>query len=186
MKNFLDQFYTIDEKTRNYIIEIALQDYDEIFNTWDSAVYNIRDLDSSLKTFLEDCFYDIANEHGVTLRFNMNDEVKDQKREKNIEQGIRNYFHYNLFLTRKEFTQKRKRALLYIVFSFLFTLVSFFVQYVDNDMFAYKFVSLSLTVGGWVFMWEAFSMLFINSSDLRRKRKQYERILESTVVFMYQ
>ncbi len=49
---FLDQFYTIDPNSSDYIIEINLENYDDIFNTWDSSVYNIRDLDSSLKSFL--------------------------------------------------------------------------------------------------------------------------------------
>ena len=40
--NFLDQFYTIDQDSGDYLIDIALKDYDEVFNTWDSSVYNIE------------------------------------------------------------------------------------------------------------------------------------------------
>lgn len=95
-RNFSDQFYTIDPVTDDYIIEIALNSYDDIFNNWDSSVYNIRDLDSSLKSFLEECSFDIDLRSKVTLRFQMQDESQNQNTEKTVIAGLRNFFNYRL------------------------------------------------------------------------------------------
>ncbi|MTI80890.1 MAG: hypothetical protein FH758_08405 [Firmicutes bacterium] len=183
--NFLDQFYTIDTNTGDYIIEIALDNYDDIFNSWDSSVYNIRDLDSSLKSFLEDCSSDIDLRKNIILRFNIKHQEKDTVREKNIEEGIRNYFSYCLHITMNRFHERRKRTALYVLVSLIFTMMSlYFRSIVDNEI-VYELVLLSLTVGGWVFLWEAFSLLFIQSSDLWKKKKRYKRLSESPMIFIY-
>ncbi|MDL4843098.1 hypothetical protein [Aquibacillus rhizosphaerae] len=183
--NFLDQFYTYDAETGKYIIEIALNDYDDIFNSWDSSVYNIRDLDSSLKSFLEECSADIAKSKDIILRFNIKNQIKDMEREKKIEQGIRNYFNYCKYITKNQFSFRRKRSFFYILASLFFTIVSYFLQNIVDNEFVKEIVLLGLTVGGWVFLWEAFSLLFIQSIDLSKKKKQYKRILAAPIKFKY-
>ncbi|GAA0497905.1 hypothetical protein GCM10008986_26170 [Salinibacillus aidingensis] len=184
-QNFMDQFYTIDQETGEYIIEISLQNYDDVFNTWDSSVYNIRDLDSSLKSFLEECSYDIDSKRSIKLRFNMSNQNKDEKMEALIAEGIRNYFQYSHYITKKRFSEKRKRSIIYIILSLLFTIVSYFFKATNESELVGEIISLSLTVGGWVFLWETFSLLFIQSSDLRKQKKQYRRIFTAPILFRY-
>lgn len=182
---FLDQFYTIDPDSGKYIIEVNLKKYDDIFNTWDSSVYNIRDLDSSLKSFLEECSHDIESQKDIKLRFNMKKQERDTNKEENIEKGIRNYSSYILYTIKRDFSNMRKRILLYILVSVLFTISSFYLQITDNNKIIYEILLLSVTVGGWVFLWEAFSLIFMQSSDLWKKRKQYKRIMNAPIVFRY-
>ncbi|QHS24215.1 hypothetical protein GWK91_15500 [Virgibacillus sp. MSP4-1] len=184
-QNFMDQFYTIDQETGEYIIEISLQNYDDVFNTWDSSVYNIRDLDSSLKSFLEECSYDIDSKRSIKLRFNMNNQNKDEKMEALIAEGIRNYFQYSHYIMKKRFSEKRKRSIIYIILSLLFTIVSYFFKAANESELVGEIISLSLTVGGWVFLWETFSLLFIQSSDLRKQKKQFRRIFTAPILFRY-
>lgn len=183
--NFLDQFYTIDPESGDYIIEVNLENYDDIFNTWDSSVYNIRDLDSSLKSFLEECSHDIKSQNNIQLRFNMQKQERNIDMEKNIEKGIRNYFNYILYTTKRDFLNIRNKVFLYIIVSVLFTTLSFYLQISDNAKVINEIISLSVTVSGWVFLWEAFSLIFIQSSDLWKKRKQYKRILSAPIVYRY-
>lgn len=183
--NFLDQFYTIDEVTGDYIIEIALKNYDDIFNSWDSSVYNIRDLDSSLKSFLEDCSNDISRSNRIKLRFNIEHQDPDSAMEDNIKKGIKNYFRYRLFVIQNQFIMRRKRTIIYILVALLFTVFSFYFTDNSKTGVLHEVVLLSLTVGGWVFLWEAFSLFFIQRSELYRKRKQYKRIIEAPIYFKY-
>ncbi len=183
--NFLDQFYTIDPKTGDYIVEIALKDYDDIFNSWDSSLYNIRDLDSSLKSFLVDCSYDIDDNKKIILRFNMQNEKKDLVMEKNIENGIRNYFAYCIYMLKKAYTERKKMALVYIFASLVFTATSVYLKSIVEQGFVLELILLSLTVGGWVFLWEAFSRFFIQSNDVWKRRKQFERLIKAPMIFNY-
>ncbi|MGP4081409.1 hypothetical protein ACTWQL_16005 [Pseudalkalibacillus sp. R45] len=184
-KSYLDQFYTIDPEAGDYFIEIAIRDYDDIFNNWDSSVYNLRDLDSSLKSFLEDCSQDIALNKSVVLRFNIEDEKKEPNLEKTIVQGIRNYFDYNYHIMKKKLSDRWRKTLSYVLISVLFTTVSLYFKTSMQSEVVDQIILQGLTVGGWVFLWEAFSMLFIQSSDLLKKRKQYRRLLAAPIKFRY-
>ncbi|MTI80341.1 MAG: hypothetical protein FH758_05565 [Firmicutes bacterium] len=183
--NFLDQFYTIDPHTGDYIIEITLTNYDDIFNSWDSSVYNIRDLDSSLKSFIEDCSSDIDLRKNIILRFNIWHQDKDTVREKIIVEGICTYFYYCLHITRNRFHERIKRAAFYVLTSLVFTIMSIYFRSIVKNEMIHELVLLSLTVGGWVFLWEAFSLLFIQSSELWKKKKQYKRLLGAPMIFKY-
>ncbi|MUK87941.1 hypothetical protein GMD78_05955 [Ornithinibacillus sp. L9] len=182
---FLEQFYTIDPITGDYMIDISVQGYHDVFTSLKPSVYNIIDLNANIKSFLEDCMNDIPSHQKIALEFNMADEIKDVRMEKEIEEGIRNYFSFQLFLLDNEFITKRKRMVLYISVSFLFTVPSIFFQTLQHDEILWKLFILSLTVGGWIFLWEAFSLLFIDRSKVLKKRKQYKRIVHASILFNY-
>ncbi|HAJ70162.1 MAG: hypothetical protein ACTHVM_04150 [Alkalibacterium gilvum] len=183
--NFLDQFYTIDQDSGDYLIDIALKDYDEVFNTWDSSVYNIRDLDSSLKSFLDEFSYEIESKHKIKLIFNMQDEKKDAEMEKTIRNGVRNHFSYLYFLTTKHTKRNRNKAFVYIFVSILFTILTTYLQNAVGGNLIQDVLLLNLTVGSWVFLWEAFSILFMQRSDVIKRRKHYERIVNAPIEFRY-
>ncbi|MER2064535.1 MAG: hypothetical protein ABS873_07765 [Alkalibacterium sp.] len=183
--NFLDQFYTIDPESGDYIIDIALKDYDEVFNTWDSSVYNIRDLDSSLKSFLDEFSYEIDSKNKIKLIFNMQDEKKDKEMETTIKNGVRNHFKYRYFSTTKQTSRNRNKSFVYILVSVLFTVLTTYLQIGEESRLVQELLLLNLTVGSWVFLWEAFSILFMQRSDLTKRRKHYERIVTAPIEFRY-
>lgn len=184
-RSYLEQFYTVDEESGDYIIEIAIQEYDDIFNNWDSSVYNIRDLDSSLKAFIEECSRDIDINKKISLRFNIRKETKDPKLEETISNGISNFFEYYWYITKRQLRERNKKAILFILISAAFTVTSFLLKNdIDPKLFQH-FILESLTVGGWIFMWEAFSHLFIQSNDQRKKKKEYKRLIKAPMLFRY-
>lgn len=97
--HFFDTFYTIDPETGHYVIDIDLN-YKSIYH-WDSFMYVIRDLDSNLILFLEKYGNDIALTKRVILRLNLHSPKKDLYLERKIEKGIRRYFEYCKFTTKK-------------------------------------------------------------------------------------
>ncbi|MTI65332.1 MAG: hypothetical protein FH753_01885 [Firmicutes bacterium] len=184
-KNYLEQFYTIDRDTGKIIIEISIEDYNDIFNSWDSSVYNVRDLDSSLKTFLQDCSYDIDLYHDIILRFNLYEEDRDPKVEETITKGIRNYFRYYFHVTKNRVSAKRKKSLLHILISVMFITVSYILKDTLHQDIFNNVLLQGLAVGGWVFLWEAFSVLFIQNSDMVKTKKEYKRLLNAPMEFRY-
>ncbi|HEU5141074.1 MAG TPA: hypothetical protein VFT51_13955 [Bacillales bacterium] len=185
-RHFLDQFYTIDSETGDYIIEISLNSYDDVFNSWDSSVYNIRDLDSSLKSFLEECSHDIDLRSKVTLRFHMRDESGKPATENTVVGGLRNYFNYRLHFLRKHAYQERKKVLGYIAVSLVLTFFSFYLPAVIEMGIVRKVFLQGLQLGGWVFLWEAFTLLFLQGGTARKKRKEYKRLLDAPIRFRYE
>lgn len=182
---FLDQFYTVNPETGDYMIDISIKSYDDIFNSWDSSVYNIRDLDSSLKMFLEDCSRDIDLNSKIALRFYIHKETKDKETEETVTQGMRNYFNFVSYKTRKKLLETRKKAVTYIGLSIIFAVMSFIFQSTMQTQILHQLLFQSLTVGAWVFLWEAFSVMFIQSNDLLKKKKEYKRLLKAPMKFEY-
>ncbi|WP_261132304.1 hypothetical protein [Bacillus sp. Marseille-Q3570] len=138
-----------------------------------------------MKSFLEDCSQDIALNNNVVLRFNIEDEQKEPSLEKTIVQGIRNYFDYNYHIMKKKLEERWRKTLLYVLISVLFTAASLYFKNTMESEMVDHIILQGLTVGGWVFLWNAFSMLFIQSSDLLKKRKQYRRLLTTPIKFRY-
>lgn len=184
-KHYLDQFYTVDKETGDFLIEIKLKEYDDIFNNWDSSLYNVRDLDRSLKSFISDCSQDIDLNRNVGLRFHLSKEEPDHEKEETILEGIHNYYEYLLFVEQKQLASKRRQAFLFILISSLFILGSFYLRNATGLALFQHFLLESITVGSWIFMWEAFYMLFINSRDELRKQKEYKRLVRAPVFYSY-
>ncbi|WP_226577590.1 hypothetical protein [Halobacillus litoralis] len=184
-RNFLDQFYTIDPETGEYIIEIGLNSYDDIFNSWDSSVYNIRDLDASLKSFLEECSYDIDLRNVITLRFHMQNEKEDVNVEDTVIAGLRNYFNYRLHFIKKEMDQQRKKVVSYVVVSLVLTFFSLYLPKVIEGEIMFKIILQAIQLGGWVFLWEAFTIGFLQGRGPRKVRKEYKRLLDAPIRFQY-
>jgi hypothetical protein len=41
-------------------------------------------------------------------------------------------------------------------------------------------------IGAWVLMWEAFHNTFLSTSAIRKKSKEYKRLLQSKIYFYYE
>lgn len=77
--DYLQKIYDKNPVTGNYIIEVALDKYTDVFNDWDHASYKKRDMDPDLAYFLEDCADDIPSKHKFDICFYVPKEVKDKR-----------------------------------------------------------------------------------------------------------
>jgi hypothetical protein len=184
-EDFLAQFYTIDEDSKKYIIDVELEDYHDIFNDWESGVYNFRSLDSSLKKFLEGCSRDIDLKYDLILRFNLHDEKRNKETEATIKENIDNYFDYVRYNLKQELNTRIKKIIFYIIFYLFFMFLSFYLQSTPGTNIVNNILLQGLTVGSWVFLWEVFSILFFNSDRLWQRKKEYKRLLEAEIRFNY-
>lgn len=55
----LEKIYERNPENGNFIIEISLDNYAEIFNEWDHAPFKRKDINPELLNFLEDSIDDI-------------------------------------------------------------------------------------------------------------------------------
>lgn len=169
----------------NYIIDIALNNYEDIFNSWDSSSYGLRDLNSSLKAFILESSYRINLNHKLTFRFNIKQNIKDFNMEKLLKQSIINHFEYSLLIYNKRLYENRKRTIYYSLTSIFFIILSIYLQSLSRTTFFEEIILYSFTIGSWVFLWEAISIVFIQRRELLNNKKHYKRLLNSTIVYRY-
>lgn len=183
--DYLQKIYERNPITGNYIIEVALDKYTDVFNDWDYASYKKRDMDPELAYFLEDCADDIPGKYGLDICFYIPKEIKDKRREEVIVVGIKTYYSFYLHSELKVLRATYKRIFLYILTSFLILLTKMFLVSVSKPTVLFNTISESMNIGGWVFLWEALSLVFINRSDSIENTEKYKRFVNSNIYFKY-
>lgn len=183
MKNeILKKFYATNPITNEYIIELGANSYNDIFNSWDSSKQEIRDLNSEMKSYIESCSYDIDLRHNVILGLKVHEQQNEQM-EKTIMASIYNYFGYMVLSFNKLIWARCKTAAFFVLVSIMFLIFTILIQEKATESVAYGLAFQSLTIGGWVFLWEAISMILIRGSEVQERRKIYKRLLNAKILF---
>lgn len=185
-RSYIKQFYKLNQETGRYIIEVSLDNYNEVFNGWDPSPIKRRDLDPEVKDFILNCSDDLPLNFEIELKFYVPKSQLDKEKEALTIDGVKNNFNFFILLARKELMNNRKKTIKYITLSILFLLLSYFS---DKAIFFGLFSTIlkeGLFVGGWVFMWEAFSIIFFSDSEMYSDIKHYNRLLDSPIIFEYQ
>lgn len=185
-KNYLKQIYKVNPETQAFIIEVSLDEYNEVFNGWDPSPIKRRDIDPDLLHFIEECALDIPLKYSLELQFYLPKTQYDQKKEELTRTGIQNNFHFIIHFIKKELSQIGKKILMYIMMSFVFLALA----YMSRNHIPLNIVTTTLLeglfIGGWVFLWEAFSLFFFSRQEINTRLRRYERFLNAPIHFIYQ
>jgi hypothetical protein len=182
-KSYLKKIYRYNEENHTFVAEISLEYYLELFNPWDAASIKKKDLDPELVSYLEDVSDDIPLKEKLAIVFVMPKQVQNEEME-NISRGVFvEYFNFLIHYNRKTQRKSLKQAIYYIITSFTFVALAYFLR-IDDTMFI-EILSEGLFIGGWVFMWEAISIIFFKSSFIRRQSKRYQRLSNSNITYEY-
>ncbi|KKU78715.1 MAG: hypothetical protein UY04_C0028G0007 [Parcubacteria group bacterium GW2011_GWA2_47_7] len=177
------QIYRTHEDTNRLMIEVALDNYEDMFNEWDPAPFKRRDIDPDLRTFLEQCSDEISLKHPIAIAlFLPKGEVDPEKQEKCIE-GLHNFFKFNHYLSIKELRVSLKNALKYFLFGAAFLAIAVTFEYLFEKTVLFGILGQGLFIGGWVFLWEALTLLAFKNAELRHNIREWERFLDAPVVF---
>jgi predicted membrane channel-forming protein YqfA (hemolysin III family) len=98
---------------------------------------------------------------------------------------IKNNFRMNLFFINQNLKNNNKKIATYILMGVLFLLTAYLIPESKDLSLLISLLMEGLFVGGWVFLWEAFSIFFFGSRELKDKKKRYFRYLESEIFFKY-
>lgn len=120
----------------------------------------------------------------MELCFYLPEDKKDIKKEKDSKATIINNFRMDLHLINRDLKLNNKKSLIYIMMGLIFLLPTVLLKNSDFNLWLDMLLQ-GFFVGGWVFLWEAFSLFFFSSHDLRDKKKRYLRYLDSDIKFKY-
>ncbi|WP_025435829.1 hypothetical protein [Peptoclostridium acidaminophilum] len=189
MKKKMDYFrkvYKYDDEAKAYIIEASLDDYTEILNGWDPSPVRWRDIEPEFKFFLEECAHDIPLRYPLEILLHLPESVKNSKKEKLTQEAIKNNFEFLTHLESKDLRQRNKKSAIYVVMAFVFLSAAYTLQ--DTGISENVLMSILLEgifIGGWVFLWEAFSLVFIYNQDVRRNLREMRRFSKAQITFKY-
>jgi hypothetical protein len=184
-KNYLKQIYKMNPETNTFIIEISLENYKEIFNGWDPSPIKRRDLDPDLLHFMDQCSSDIPLNFPLELQFYLSKEQYDEDKENLTRIGIKNNFNFTSHFIGKEIKQINKKIALYIIIAFAFLIIGYISrEQVTENVVNTVFIE-GLSIGGWVFLWEAFSLFFFSRQEVYARLKRNRRFQNTKINFHY-
>lgn len=181
----LSQIYSYIEEENCYLVQIALDSYDELFNGWDAAPARRRDLETDLLDFIEQVGNDLPMDVKVKLVFQLPEELKDEKKEEIAKDGIYHNFTMIRHFINKELSKNKRKIVAYLTFGIIFLSISYLFQTAFELKFPLSILVDGFFIGGWVMFWEAFSLFFFIGSELRHRRKRYLRYSNSKIEFQY-
>jgi hypothetical protein len=111
--------------------------------------------------------------------------MEDSDQEEKSILSIRNYFHYTLL----KMSHIKKRYYvsfaLYTLIGLLFLITAFMLQGIFTSVTLLNILPEGLFIGGWVLFWEAFSIAFFKNHELRFKIREYKRLSQANINFIY-
>ncbi len=177
--------YKINTDTGAYLVEVRLDDYEEMFRGWDASPAVHREMDPELLRFIEESGFEIDLNEQIEFIFFVEEKNRDDEKEVASISAIRNNFRMAIYRTDRILMKNRRKILMYVLISLLFLIASYTVPTFTNIDVVFQIFVQGLFVGGWVFLWEAFSLFFFVSHDVRQKRKRYVKFMESAIAFKY-
>lgn len=181
----LKKIYRFDKDSNSYNIDIGIDFYRDLYSDWDFAPIHNRDIDGDLMDFIEDCSREIPVSSGICINFFLPKKMYNKKREEKSIIGLKNFFNYSirgLLFKRREMIQS---TIIYGTIGSLFLILGFFLQSVLTNVFLSEFLPEGLFIGGWVLIWEIFSIIFFQLRSLGKRIKSYKRLLDSKILYNY-
>ena len=183
--DYLQKIYEKNTSTGNYVIQVAIDKYTDIFNEWDRAPFRKRDMDPDLALFLENCFEDIPAKHGVDICFYLPKEEKDVTREELLIAGIKTYYSFYLHQEIRVLKGNYSRLFKYLVSSFSLLAMSIFLGTIVGENIILETLQQGFNIGGWVFLWEVISIVIFRGREVSSEINKYQRFLNSLIYFKY-
>lgn len=183
-RSYLEEVYPYDAATKTFTIQVAVERYDEIFNHLDPTPLHQRDLAPDLMSFLTLCCSEIPARYNLRLRVNIAAQSFDPQLEQQVISGMKHFFLYEYQVLAEQIQRKQRRALRYVLISFTSLTCTWLLHGLPANLFS-NFLREGLTIGGWVFLWEAISASFIQKSEIDELRSMYHRLQQAEVRFNY-
>lgn len=183
----IKDLYDFDSHDQAYIIKMAPDYYLDIFNNLDHYPLRKRDINQQVINYIEDCSSDIPLTESIEIEIKIKKQLRNNELEERTRTGIHNYFSYILTFYRAKSRSVINTSIIYIIIfliltTFTFTLDSFDIQI--NKIFL-KTILEGLSIGSWVFLWEAIAGLVIKNKENRYMIRTYKRLSQSFLYFLY-
>lgn len=179
----LGKAYQVDPATGAFLVEVALNLYQDVFNDWDPAPFKRRDLDPDLLTYLNDSSQDIPLRCELTLTFTVPADVSDIEKERLVSDGICNYFTFEARQTQRRLGQLYRTTAAYLICAVGLLVATTYANRIEADSLALELLRQGITIGAWVFAWECISRFLFDHRRVRTELRHLRRFEKALLSF---
>ena len=183
-RNNLENLYTYNSRKDEYEISLSLRNYEEIYNPYDFSQYKRRDMDEDFLDYIYHSSLDIPLGHKIKLKFNLKENVYDEEKSKNLKNAIKNNYTWRHAIINNRLKEKLKEAILLLVVGTIFLSLAFLIlPLIQNGGTILDLFGESVSIIGWVFLWDLVELLAFEVTKLHKKKKYLNRLINSKVEF---
>ena len=183
-KKFFQKVYRFDETNKTYMIEVSLDNYDDVYDDWDPSPFKKRDIEDEFNDFVVNSSQDIPMNLSISIVLYLPISKKDKQKETALLSAYENYYAYALERQNKAKSNLYQKTTYYLILSILLLSIGYFFFKGENNIF-FNVLHEGIFIGGWVFLWECFTTIFITSREFREEYKLYKRLYQSEIKFIY-
>ncbi|NLK75289.1 MAG: hypothetical protein GX288_08390 [Clostridiales bacterium] len=176
--------YRYDKETNSYLIEVSLDDYDDVYNQWDPAPFRKRDIEEEFNEFITASAEDIPSKYGLIVSLYLPINKKDENKEQALISAYRNFYAYETEKEKRNWTNLKKKTSYYFILSMLFLLIGYFFM-LDIENIIISVAREGIFIGGWVFLWEVITNIFIVRREMKQSSLLFQRLLQAEIRFIY-
>ena len=183
-RNNLENLYTYNSRKDEYEISLSLRNYEEIYNPYDFSQYKRRDMDEDFLDYIYHSSLDIPLGHKIKLKFNLKENVYDEEKSKNLKNAIKNNYTWRHAIINNRLKEKLKEAILLLIVGTIFLSLAFLIlPLIQNGGTILDLFGESVSIIGWVFLWDLVELLAFEVTKLHKKKKYLNRLINSKVEF---
>ncbi len=182
-KNLVLSQYNLNTETNAYMIEVSLEDYSELFNGWDASQLKRKGLEPELMDFLEQASSDIPLKEKVELCFYLPRGLRNQDKEQRSITSILNNFKVEMHVIEKFLKRNYRRLVIYITLSIMFLIGAYLLRNIVGLSLLTNIMTEGFFIGGWFLLWEAFSLFFFDTHEVKIRRRLFQRLLKSEIIY---
>ena len=184
--NTLSANYPFDPATRTFTIPLRLKQYDDFFNPMDPSPAPIRDLSYELVDYLNQCSDEIENRYPVVISLAIQTDKQNPQSESECVGSLRTYYQHLVLVSQSQVRRKRRQAFQYLLVSCLCLAVYVGIEQMGQASFLWNLLKEAILIGGWVFMWEAVTLNFIEMDTPIQEIKKFRRLIGAKIIFSYE
>jgi hypothetical protein len=188
MDNHLDvlrEIYPYDPQSRCFTILARVGQYNDFFNPLDPTPAPARDLAHDLVEYLNQCSDEIPYKYPVIISIHVQNNAQDAQREHECLSSLQTFYRHEIFVSQAEIRRKRGGSLKYLLISFSCLAISAISTQLQLAGFFWSLLREAVLIGGWLFMWEAVTLNFIEMDVHYQEIKKYKRLIGAKLRFTY-
>lgn len=180
---FLQSFYPYNKTMSSFVIEIALDSYADIFNEYDHSPYKKKDLDPELTNYLNECSEDIPLEYHIILQFNLPKIQANNDKEKGVTDGLKAYYEFTTYNAHNEYKKLLFQSVFNVIIATVLLSFALLIDIIYGNNFILSVFKDGITVGGWVFLWQAITMLAFERKNIKKRYLREKRFRDAFIRF---
>ncbi|MDF2821106.1 MAG: hypothetical protein K0R15_1547 [Clostridiales bacterium] len=176
--------YRFNEENNVYLIDVSLDDYDDVYDEWDPAPFKKRFIEEEFDEFIVSSSEDIPLKYDINIVLYIPEAKKEVNKENSVVSAYRNYYAYAIEKVNKSRKRLRKINISYFLLAIILLSIGYFFQN-GTESVLLDVLNEGVFIGGWVFLWEVFTNIFIIRRDIQTKNSIYKRLYLSDIIFVY-